>query len=249
MSIQDGEFFSLFKRMLQKIYKDPSGTPGLTSDQLIRAHKRRIVTSNGAAWERLYVDRAVYVWTPDFRQIDYISGHHPGDLSADAAKPWNSAINVAKLYAPGEWHVKTRLLTGDTEGAFLTLNVSDAALGVEGIALSSADIAGVAPAVATNPNRSSFESGRITVVTADGANAVQGASVAVPNGYKLIVAPHPDNTDRVYVGKSKVLAQTHGSAWILDPGAPPLIMALTNWNALWVDAAVAGEGVMVSSEV
>ena len=248
--LNDGEFFALFKRMLQKIYKDPSGTPGLTAKDLIRPQKQKIVTSNGLNWTRLYINRAVYIWTADKRQIDYISGHHPGDLSADTTKPWNSSISgVAKLYAPGEWHIKTPLLTGDTEGASIPLVITDAALGVEGVALTSADVAAVPPVVATNPNRDSFESGRITVVTADGAHAIQGASMAVPNGYKVVVAPHPDNTDRVYVGKSQVLAQTHGSAWILDPGAPPLIMSLKNWNAIWVDAAVAGEGVMIASEV
>lgn len=250
MSLSDGEFFALFKRMVEKVYKDPSGTPGLTSKNLIRAQKQKIVTSAGAAWTPLTIGRAVYVWTADRRQIDYISGHHPGDLSADTTKPWNSSISgVAKLYAPGEWHLKVPLLTGDTEGGTIPLIITDAALGVEGVSLTSADVAAVPPPVATNPNRSSFATGRIVIVTADGLNAVQGAAQAVPNGYKVVVAPNPDNTGRCWVGPTKLAAQAHSTAWILDPGASPLNLALQNWNEVWCDGAVVGEGVMLGSEV
>lgn len=250
MSLTDGEFFSLFKRMLQRVYRDPSGTPGLQSKDLIRPTKQKIVTSAGANWTRMYINRAVYIWTPDRRQIDYVSGHHPGDLSADTTKPWNSSVSgVAKLYAPGEWHVKTPLLTGDTEGATIVLIISDAALGIEGVNLTAADVAATPPPVLTNPNRASFATKHKTVTTADGAHAVQFPAQAVPAGYRISIRPLPTNGGNIYVGNSQANAQDHANAWILAPGASPLILALADWSAVWIDADAATEGVMIGSEV
>jgi hypothetical protein len=246
--IQDGEFFALFKRMLQKIYKDPSGTPGLTAKDLIRPQKQKIVTSAGATWTRLYINRAVYVWTSDRRQIDYISGHNPGDLSADTTKPWNSSISgVAKLYAPGEWHLKCPLLTGDTEGANIPLIITDAALGVEGVALTGADVAAVAPPVASNPNRSSFITGQKIVVTADGAHAVQLTAQAIPNGYFLTIKAKTSNTNVIYVGNSQANAQAHTTAFILAAGES-IRLQITDASLVWIDAAVANEGIVYGAE-
>lgn len=246
MAITDGEFFALFKRLAQKIYKDPSGTPGLTSDQLIRPQKQKIVTSNGAAWTRLYVNRAVYIWTPDYRQIDYVSGHHPGDLSADTSKPWNSSINnVAKLYAPGEWHVKTKLLTGDTEGSSIALLITDAALGIEGVALTAADIVGAPPVVATNPNRAAFATAQKNVVTP--LTAVNLASLVVPGGFALVIKGKPLNAGLIWVGTSAPNAIDHTIAFPLDSGEP-MRLYVNNANLIWIDADNAGEGVNISVE-
>lgn len=141
--ISDGEFFSLFARMMEKHYKDPSGTPGLQASDLKRMDKKSIVVSAGALWTRFYIDRAVSVHTPDYRQIDFFPGGDPGDLSGDAAKPWNSSVGgMAKFWAPGEWHAKTPLLPGDVEGKSITLLVSDAALGVDGANLTASDLVG-----------------------------------------------------------------------------------------------------------
>ncbi len=139
--------------------------------------------------------------------------------------------------------------SGDTEGGTIPLIITDAALGVEGVNLTSADVAAVPPPVATNPNRSSWASTFLPIVTADGAHALRVPAQAVPNGYKVCVEPHPDNTGRVWIGPTQAAAQAHTTALPKDPGAAAALLAVSNWNAIWMDAAVVGEGIVVSSEV
>lgn len=122
MSISDGEFFSLFKRMAQRIYKDPTGVPQVQAKDLKRPQKRSIITSNGANWDRIYVDRPLYIWTPDKRQINYVPGNNPGDISADTSRPYFSSISgYVKLFAPGEWFINTPLIAGDVENGKTTM--------------------------------------------------------------------------------------------------------------------------------
>lgn len=144
--ISDGEFWELWKRSFIKNYVGPDGNPSLTSKSLIRPYKTKIVTSAGAKWTRLYNARAVIISTPDSRRIDFVPGHHPDpSIALDATRPYNQSITgYAKLYAPGEWHVKTPLIGADVEGGFVTLLVRDAALGIDGANLTPPDLIGAA---------------------------------------------------------------------------------------------------------
>jgi hypothetical protein len=138
----DGQFFDFLKRLMDKGYTDPQGNPGLRSDQLVRPRKISVVKSNGARWTRIYINRAVYLFSSDGRRVDYVSGEHPGDVSAATPSPWNSSVTgVCKLFAPGEWHVKTPLLAGDVEGDPMAFMETDAAAGV-GMDVSASEIAG-----------------------------------------------------------------------------------------------------------
>ncbi len=148
--ISDGEFWELFKRVLKKKFVGPDGMPSLQSDDLIRPRKIAVVKSAGALWTRVYINRAVYIWSSDGRRVDYISGHNPGDVSAETPNPWNSSVTgVCKLYTPGEWHIKTPLVTGDVEGERHAFIMSDAALGLDAGNISASEIAG---AVSTGEN-------------------------------------------------------------------------------------------------
>jgi hypothetical protein len=145
---QEREFYQNFRRAMAKAFSGDDGIPALTSKDLNRPEKSKIVISAGARWTRIVINRPIYVWTPDHRQIDYMPGHHPGDLSADTSKPWNSCISgAAKLYAAGEWHMKTPLISGDAEGTFCPLIKSDVPPAFEGSGLTGADVAGAASSV------------------------------------------------------------------------------------------------------
>lgn len=136
-------FFNLWKRVVAPQTLGPDGMPTLTSKDVKRPEVKTIVASAGARWTRLVIPRGMYVWTPDFRQIDYLPGHHPGDLSANTAKPWLKATGgTAKLWIPGEWHLKTPLEDGDTEGDKIPLLVSEAPSGFAGLDVSAEALTG-----------------------------------------------------------------------------------------------------------
>lgn len=138
----DGQYWEAFKRMLESRWMSPDGVPTLNSSDLVRPQKIAVYISAGAKWTRLYINRAVYLWSSDGRRVDYVSGHHPGDVSAASPSPWNSSVTgVCKLYAPGEWHVKTPLIAGDVEATKHPFIMSDAALGTD-TNVSAAEIAG-----------------------------------------------------------------------------------------------------------
>lgn len=138
----DGQFFDAFKRFLEERYVGADGVPGLLSSDLVRPQKVAVVISGGARWTRFYINRAVYLWSADGRRIDYISGHHPGDVSASVPSPWNSSVTgVCKLFTAGEWHVKTPLIGADVENTKMNFMMSDAAAGV-GVDVLASEIAG-----------------------------------------------------------------------------------------------------------
>ena len=142
----DGQYWELVKRLVDKQYVDPEGNPALRSDQLIRPTKVGVYNSAGAKWSRFYINRAVYLFHVDGRRVDYVPGHHPGDVSAASPSPWNSSVTgVCKLHTAGEWHVKTPLITGDVEGTVLSFMMTDAANGV-GQDVSASEVAGAVAA-------------------------------------------------------------------------------------------------------
>lgn len=50
------------------------------------------------------------------------------------------------------------------------------------------------------------------------------------------------NTGSVFIGNSKVAAETAATAFELEPGES-LELLITNWSEIWIDPAVNGEGV------
>lgn len=78
-------------------------------------------------------------------------------------------------------------------------------------------------------------SGQITVTTA--GTAVMGSSVT---GNAFLFAPHPDNTDDVWVGNdSNDVSDSTG--FPLEPGGSPVYVESTNLHNLYFDADVNGE--------
>lgn len=62
----------------------------------------------------------------------------------------------------------------------------------------------------------------------------------IPDGFTLFVRAYPDNSDAVYIGKSK--ANSEALITPLEPGAYATL-ALTDVNEVWVNSLVTGDGV------
>ena len=78
-------------------------------------------------------------------------------------------------------------------------------------------------------------SGQITIAIA--GTALRGTSVV---GREFLFAPHPDNTDAVWVGNvSDDVSNSNG--FPLEPGGSPIYIESINLNQLWFDVNVGGE--------
>lgn len=95
-------------------------------------------------------------------------------------------------------------------------------------------------------NRATFQDNHQTVAVP--GTAVQLQNQAIPNCFDVWVAALDDNTGNIYFGNSAADAQNHTKANILSAGAFRRL-AVTNVNAIWIDADVAGEGVQWLVEV
>jgi hypothetical protein len=81
-------------------------------------------------------------------------------------------------------------------------------------------------------------SGQETVTTAGSAEALGSQSIQAP----LIVKALPTNTSPVYLGNvAGDVSASNGLA--LDPGEAVVLEWVSSLAALWLDAAVSGEGV------
>lgn len=239
--ISDGSYWEGFKRDEIERYTGPDGIPGLSSNQLIRPYNTKIVKSAGAAWTRIEVNRAVYVRTSDQRVIRYVPGHDPGDLSTGPAL-FNTGYPVAKLIAPGEWHVNTPLLTGDTEGQFASMIVSDASLGLE-----NGDASGLpipAPVAVQDQPLVWTEFAPITIAAADtlllaANNNRRGLSlINVSTGGQVIG-----------ITTAAAAAAANRGVWILSPGQQTYVdekctrQGLRAWSSLAGGLISGAEGV------
>lgn len=111
---------------------------------------------------------------------------------------------------------------------------------------SSAASGGGSAGAAAVPNRASFNTGQASVVTADGAHAVQlsASSVPVPDGFSVFFTFRKANSGtNIYVGNSQVAAQTHGSAKIMNAQNAGLRLYVTDVSNIWIDADLANDGV------
>jgi len=66
--------------------------------------------------------------------------------------------------------------------------------------------------------------------------------VVIPDGFALAVRALPNNTGDIYLGKSKLWAEDVNARLTYSKGNG-LTLKVQNANLVWVDAAVAGEGV------
>jgi len=96
------------------------------------------------------------------------------------------------------------------------------------------------------PNRAAFTTDQLLVAVPGTAQALQAQ--AVPDGFDIFVEALDGNTGKVYIGGTKADAENHAKADVLSAGAFRTL-ALTNTDAIWVDADVAGEGVQWAVEV
>ena len=77
--------------------------------------------------------------------------------------------------------------------------------------------------------------------------AEQCGSLAAPAGKGIVFKAKDSNTNTVYLGNSQANAQNASVRFGLAAGQS-LILYITNANLVWVDAAVAAEGVDIAVE-
>lgn len=77
--------------------------------------------------------------------------------------------------------------------------------------------------------------------------AEQCASLAAAPGKAIVFKALDSNTDDVYLGNSQANAQNAAVRFSLAAGQS-LVLYVTNANLVWVDAAVAAEGICIAVE-
>lgn len=90
------------------------------------------------------------------------------------------------------------------------------------------------------PNRPTWDHGQKTVSAA--GTAEQLPDLVIPDGFELVVRALPDNANDIYLGKSKSKAESATDRLTFSKGNG-LTLKVKNANEVWVDAAVAGQGV------
>ncbi len=98
----------------------------------------------------------------------------------------------------------------------------------------------------SSPNQPTFACNQVPVPSP--GTAVQLDTQAVPNGFQIFVRALVANNGTIYVGPDAATAQNHVVATPLEPGAF-LELALTNVDAIWIDADTATDGVSWTVEV
>lgn len=100
--------------------------------------------------------------------------------------------------------------------------------------------------VTTGLNLNDFNTGQ-TLVPIPGT-AVQLPNTLIPDGVSLVIKALPGNAGRVYIGHTAVDAQTPALAYSLGPNEH-VELSITNANLVYLDAAIANEGVEIVMEV
>jgi len=98
----------------------------------------------------------------------------------------------------------------------------------------------------SRPNRPSWTHGQKTVAVP--GTAEQLPSQVIPDGFELVVRALPGNTNNIYLGKTKALAESATDRLTFSKGNG-LTLKVKNADQVWVDAAVADEGVDYWTEV
>lgn len=99
--------------------------------------------------------------------------------------------------------------------------------------------------VTTGLNQSDFNTGQ-TLVPVPGT-AVQLPNTAIPDGFALVIKALPANAGRVYIGNTAAAAQVPANAYSLGPNEH-VELQITNANLVYLNAAVANDGVEIVVE-
>jgi len=89
-------------------------------------------------------------------------------------------------------------------------------------------------------NRPGWDHGHMT--NAVPGTAVQLPDVLIPDGFAIAVRALPGNTDNIYLGKSKAMAESATDRLTYSKGNG-LTLKVKNANQVWLDVAVGDEGV------
>jgi hypothetical protein len=94
---------------------------------------------------------------------------------------------------------------------------------------------------AATPNRASFNTNQQNVAAP--GTAVQLQDQAIPDGFAVVVKSKKANTGAIRVGFSAADAQNAAKAFVLADAKDFVRLFITNTSLIWIDAAIAGEGV------
>jgi len=98
----------------------------------------------------------------------------------------------------------------------------------------------------SRPNRPSWDHGHKTVAVP--GTAEQLPSQVIPDGFDLVVRALPGNTNNIYLGKTKALAESATDRLQFSAGNG-VTLKVKNTNQVWVDADDDDEGVDYWTEV
>lgn len=79
-------------------------------------------------------------------------------------------------------------------------------------------------------------------------HAEQLPAIAIPTGFELVIRAKPTNTDDVYIGKTEAFASLATKRITLAAGEAAKLR-VSNASLIFVDAAVANEGIEYFSEI
>jgi hypothetical protein len=95
------------------------------------------------------------------------------------------------------------------------------------------------------PNRSSFTTAQKDVTTA--GTGEQLPSIAIPNGFAVVIKAKDTNGGRIQVGNSKANSESTSVSFSL--GSNEFVrLFITNTNLVWIDSTADGEGVEIIVE-
>ena len=104
---------------------------------------------------------------------------------------------------------------------------------------------GIPIPVVVGGNASSFATGQKNVTSP--GTAVNLPAQAVFAGGSVAIVAKKDNAKKIFLGNSKVNAENHALADILNPGDSRRLQ-ITDWSLVWIDGEQAGDGVTIISE-
>ncbi|HLY11244.1 MAG TPA: hypothetical protein VKW04_18225 [Planctomycetota bacterium] len=178
----------------------------------------------------------------------YLAYAQPADGDIALGKFIPNAAGQAFMLAEGYFWVYVPQQTGDPASFGFTITDVSSQLPAQQSAIAG-QTQGTSVQTVQTLNRADFQTDNLLVVTS-GTPIQYGTSIVVPTGFAVAYGALPSNTKNVYVAKSSARAlKTAGHAQVLGPGAPGGGLYIANWNQLWIDADVSGEGIWIAGEI